>query len=175
MPELAQFHNCPSSTATDGRSSWSSDVARVNDSRVVTQVGSYLSTLQQCMDGETAEHQGSILSCMPCCAKMENAAADLESGSQPVQKQHISNTAAEPISCTIPSGTLCSAQTGARQQDRHTAAESLSCGSRCRISPSGKVAGSPHVVQRRGRTQSEEFNTRRGNEENSSNNVLSNI
>ena len=68
------------------------------DSRVVTQVGSSLSTLQQCIDGGTAEQQGSILSCMPCCAQLESAAADLESGSQEERKKHTSNTADEPVS-----------------------------------------------------------------------------
>lgn len=152
------------------------------DDSVATQHGSNdSSALQHCLDGETAEQQGSILSCVPCSPQSQSAAAHLESDSKPGGKQRLRSTANDPVSCTTPSGSLCLAQTAAAQPDqlnlssqqhRETAAEALSCGSICRASPSGKVAGPPQV-QHRGRARSYGYDVRRGDQENSSNNILS--
>ncbi|BDA49374.1 hypothetical protein COCOBI_13-4860 [Coccomyxa sp. Obi] len=92
-----------------------------DDSRVTTQIGGNgASALQQCIDGETAEQQGSILSCDPYSEQLESAAADLESGSKPGQNQHIRSTADEPVSCTTArSGQWC----GNKKKQRHAAAQ----------------------------------------------------
>ena len=142
------------------------------------------SALQLCMDREVIKQQSSILNGAPCCAQRESSAADLEFEKRPGCNQHKRDTADDPVSCCITaSGDQCLAETADARQDQsnlngcqqhwHTDAEALTCGSRCRALPSGKVMVSPQI-QRRGRARLEGYDVERSNQENSSGNILSN-